>query len=84
ACRRIGWCGRLLARGGGGWLDCATFETPDSRETRWQRKDYLLICAGADRMYGWIKDTDPPEAADDRDEITEGTAVCDDLTNFGN
>jgi hypothetical protein len=61
----------------------ATYETPDSRETRWQRKDYLLICAGADRMYGWIKDTDPPEAADDRDQITEGEAVCDDLTNFG-
>ena len=61
----------------------ATYETPDSREDRWQRKDYLLICAGADRMYGWIKDTDPPEPADDRDQLTEGSAVCDDVTNFG-
>jgi len=60
----------------------AKYETPDSREDRWQRKDYLLICAGADRMYGWIKDTDPPEAAGRRNEIVEGTALCDDLTNF--
>ncbi len=61
----------------------AKYATPDNRSGRWQRKDYLLIAAGADRMYGWIKDTDPPQAADRRDEITEGTAVCDDLTNFG-
>lgn len=61
----------------------ATYETPDSSSTdRWQRKDYLLICAGADRMYGWIKDTDPPEATNRRADIVEGTALCDDLTNF--
>ncbi|MEA3367096.1 MAG: type II secretion system protein [Planctomycetota bacterium] len=60
----------------------AMYETPDSTTDRWQRQDYLLICAGADRMYGWIKDTDPPEAASRRSEIVQGTAMCDDLTNF--
>ena len=61
----------------------ATYETPDSREPRLHRKDYLLICAGADRLYGYIKDTDPPQAANRRNEVTEGKAICDDLTNFG-
>jgi len=59
----------------------AMYKPPDGPDC-WQRKDYLLICAGADRMYGWIKDTDPPEPASRRNEIVEGTAMCDDVTNF--
>lgn len=59
----------------------AKYEAPDGTE-RWQRKGYLLICAGHDRMYGWIEDTDPPQAATSRTHIVEGTALCDDVTNF--
>jgi len=57
------------------------YVAPDGEE-RWHRKDYLLICAGEDRMYGWIKDTDPPQAVTSRSETVEGTATCDDVTNF--
>jgi len=61
----------------------ATYEVPDSREPRVRRKDYLLICAGADRMYGYITDDDPPRAATRRTEVTDGSAICDDITNYG-
>jgi prepilin-type N-terminal cleavage/methylation domain-containing protein len=60
----------------------AKYEAPGNSPERWQRRDYLLICAGADRMYGYIEDTDPPTAARNRNDITKGEAVTDDLTNF--
>ena len=61
----------------------AKYEVPDSQEERVRRRDYLLICAGADRMYGYIMDTDPPQAATRRNYVTDGSAVCDDITNYG-
>jgi len=52
---------------------------------KWQRKDYLLIAAGHDRMYGWVvedQQTGDVRAATQQ-EVEDGTATCDDLTNFG-
>ena len=59
----------------------AKYETPDSRQ-KWQRDDYLLICAGADRLFGYVREGDPPMAATDIRYVRDGTATCDDITNF--
>jgi len=59
----------------------AKYETPDRKE-KWQRDDYLLICAGADRLFGYIQEGDRQLAATDRRAIQDGTATCDDITNY--
>lgn len=59
----------------------AKYETPDSRQ-KWQRDDYLLMSPGADRLYGYVREGDPPMAATDKRYINDGTATCDDITNF--
>jgi prepilin-type N-terminal cleavage/methylation domain-containing protein len=47
----------------------------------WYRNDYLLIAPGADRLYGYIRDTDPPTAGS-AVYVENGEALCDDITNF--
>jgi len=62
---------------------------PVSRTARWVRQDYLLISAGADRYWGYVKElqgsgtggatiTQSVQAA----EVSNGTAMCDDICNF--
>jgi prepilin-type N-terminal cleavage/methylation domain-containing protein len=54
---------------------------------RWVRQDYLLISAGADRIWGYVKESYqnsqwvPTQNVDDND-ISRGDAVCDDICNF--
>jgi hypothetical protein len=56
----------------------------DPATTRsWVRQDYLLISAGADRLWGFVKEDSQgkPTPAVWRD-ISTGLAVCDDICNF--
>jgi len=59
----------------------AQFKAPDGQD-RWHRKDYLLVSAGADRLYGYVRDEDPPTYASSTSQIQSGDAICDDITNF--
>jgi len=62
----------------------ARYRTPDG-VVRWHRKDYLLISAGADRLYGWVtedEETGDLRPAATRQEVETGKAWCDDMTNF--
>ncbi|HUS45420.1 MAG TPA: type II secretion system protein [Phycisphaerae bacterium] len=47
--------------------------------TRWVRPDYLLISAGPDRIFGYVKDEDGELVLAGRDDAG---AMCDDICNF--
>jgi len=47
--------------------------------TRWVRPDYLLISAGPDRIFGYVKDEDGELVPAGRDDAG---ARCDDICNF--
>jgi len=73
---------------GKGFRDQNHFELSATYKARtgriWQRKDYLLISPGADRMYGYVVFNESKgywEEADESD-IDSGVAVYDDVTNF--
>jgi len=64
---------------------------PDAATTagsqQWIRKDYLLISAGPDRYWGYVKEVLTSGAARvsqdvKQSEITSGVAMCDDVCNF--
>jgi len=50
----------------------------------WQRKDYLLISPGEDRLYGYVyedfQDDNRIKAAETSQKRKQ--AMCDDITNF--
>ncbi|MBE3046903.1 hypothetical protein IMZ48_31115 [Candidatus Bathyarchaeota archaeon] len=51
---------------------------------KWVREDYLLICPGHDRLYGYVvedKATGKMRPARP-EEVDAGVAVCDDITNI--
>ncbi len=73
---------------GKGFRDQAHFELSAKYKVAgsriWQRKDYLLISPGADRLYGHVVYNDSQgywEEADQSD-IDNAEAVYDDMTNF--
>jgi hypothetical protein len=54
---------------------------------RWVRQDYLLISAGADRYWGYVKETGSGSATrvvqtDSVTDVGSGDAMCDDICNF--
>jgi type II secretory pathway pseudopilin PulG len=54
---------------------------------QWVRKDYLLISAGPDRYWGYVKEvsaTGGPKVSQDvtQSDINSGVAMCDDVCNF--
>jgi type II secretory pathway pseudopilin PulG len=56
---------------------------------RWVRPDYLLICAGADRFWGYVKEVPSSGAGGNtlsqdvtEDDVNGGVAMCDDICNF--
>lgn len=62
---------------------------PVSGTWRWVRQDYLLISAGADRFWGYVKELRSSGAGAasltqdvTENDVTSGVAMCDDICNF--
>jgi len=57
---------------------------PASGAQKWVRPDFLLISAGADRLWGYAKEEQGRPTGKDvtQTDIDSGAAVCDDICNF--
>jgi prepilin-type N-terminal cleavage/methylation domain-containing protein len=62
--------------------------TSTTSQKRWVRPDYLLISAGADRYWGYVREAagtgggSKVEQTESQSEVNSGIAICDDVCNF--
>jgi type II secretory pathway pseudopilin PulG len=77
----------------GNFPDATKFEflvkpyDPVAKQKRWVRQDFLLISAGADRYWGYVKEATSGTTLGLTQEVTQididsGVATCDDICNF--
>lgn len=66
------------------FLLSVTCLSPDGQKKRWRREDYILIAAGADRCYGYVKELQETGRLDFayQPDIDANVGTCDDITNM--